>query len=65
MVEGVVAVLTLIQKHPEPSRVHVMVESPIPKGLDGPFLVTSSKDMIWVSKVFPHAHLTEQAWYFG
>lgn len=49
-----VAVLTLVRKHPEPNRVHVMVESPIPAGLDGPFLVTSSKDLIWVSKVFPN-----------
>jgi hypothetical protein len=53
-VEVVVAVLTLIRKHPEPNRIHVLVESPIPSGLDGPFLVTSSKDMIWISKAFPN-----------
>lgn len=44
--------LTQIYAQPYP-KVPLLVEAPVPAGLDGPFLVSSMKDHIWVEDKFP------------
>lgn len=39
------------------SRAPLMMEVPVSPDLDGPFLVTSSRDLVWISKVFPNGTL--------
>lgn len=51
------ALLTQLVAQPNGSRAPLMLEVPVPPGLDGPFLVTSSRDLLWVSKAFPNGNL--------
>ena len=44
--------LTEFVTSPQASRTPLMLEVPVTPGLDGPFLVSSSKDLIWIARTF-------------
>jgi hypothetical protein len=46
--------LTQVIMAPDQQRVPLLMEVPVSRALDGPFLVTSSKDFLWVSNAFPN-----------
>lgn len=48
------AALTEIVSLPQAKKAPLLLEVPLPPGLDGPFLVSSSKGVIWISNKFPN-----------
>jgi len=46
--------LTLIISPPPRPKIPLLMEFPVSPELDGPFLITSSRDWIWVSESFPN-----------
>jgi len=49
--------LTELVTSPLGSRIPIMLEVPVASGLDGPFLVSSSKGFLWVDRVFSNGTL--------
>jgi hypothetical protein len=49
--------LTQILTMPQKGKSPLMMEVPVDPNLDGPFLVSSSKDFLWIAKVFPNGSL--------
>jgi len=49
--------LTQMLTMPQKGKSPLMMEVPIDPNLDGPFLVSSTKDFLWITKVFPNGSL--------
>lgn len=48
-------ILTQIIVMPGGERIPLMMEVPVSRDLDGPFLLCSSKSLLWVEKAFPNS----------
>jgi len=51
------AVLTEMIASSEGDRTPLLLEVPVSRALDGPFLVSSTKGFIWVADKFPNGHI--------
>jgi hypothetical protein len=48
------ALLTQVVKRTDGNRRPLMLEVPVSRDLDGPFLVTSTRGVLWIAKTFPN-----------